>query len=187
MPKLINLLPDAIVRDRERTFTLYREIIISLISLILFLLFNLILLFFSIRSSDALEAVLARQTSVVQQINEFESVEQRLFLLKQKLLRYSRFNRDNPFLNEVWGQFQSFADEGVSVVNVRYNEAGILTATAESPSLRQAADFLIALKDTENLSAFTVTEVGYDIRSEVFLFVTEFDLSVEEEMEDVTP
>lgn len=176
MSKSINLLPDPILATQREISRFYQGTSIVVIILILFALLNLVMLFFSIQTNKNLEDLLAQEDAAKVEIKELRPIELKLFQLRDKLFRYNRFKRDSLYLEVIWDNLQSAAQGTVTMENVTVNQDKLLEVKAKTSSLAKAVEYLLELKNTDELSRFRVSAISFDSGDRTYIFTTVFDL-----------
>lgn len=159
MPKLINLLPDPILDTQKKFSNLYQGTAMILIGLIIFVLVNLTVLFFSIRAAGTLEDVQARALALEQEIDNLQSVESKLLVFREKIALYEAFAKNNVPIDEVVRQLT--ASPMVYLVGIEYQDNQTLVAHFDAPSEASMVQFLRQLDEVESLRTFEVTDVAY--------------------------
>ena len=176
MSKSINLLPDPVI-DTQRDFTkIYQGVIITLIGLILFGLFNLVLFFLSQQSQEALTQAQNQSDTLTQEIQALQPVEQEIAKLQKKLLDYQRAKNADINFREYWGEILSSATDDMVLTGFELSSQGELDISASTVSLPNAVEFLLALKDSDDLSNFRVLAINYNVINDRYFFETKISI-----------
>jgi Tfp pilus assembly protein PilN len=176
MSKSINLLPDPVI-DTQRDFTkIYQGVIITLIGLIVFGLFNLTLFFLSEQAQNSLLETQNRSDTLTEEIRALRPVEQEIARLQSRLSDYQRAKNVDKNLRQYWDIILSAATDEMQLTDLELNTQGGLNVSATTDSLRNAVDFLLVLKNSDDLSNFQVLAINYSQTNERYFFETKITI-----------
>lgn len=169
MSKTINLLPDPVIETQKEVSTVYQGTLVSIIGLIVFLLINLIFLFFHVRATNMYGGIQAEAALVQEEISAFSSLTSDLRLLQARVQRFVRQELNNVNGHAVLTSVLQSDVEGITVANIEIVNKD-LELTVHASTLEQAVEFLRAIKRQEQFPSFNINDLGYDGIDEVVSF-----------------
>lgn len=171
MSRSINLLPDQVIDTQRKASRIYQGTVLSIIGLIIFILLNLILLFFASQVERTLQVSEAHASTLQQEIKTFEPLETKLAILRDYLSNFQRFNKTSIDIEDFWNKLTEMSKDKVSIVTFDYVDQDASNLRASTDSLANAVAFLLLLKsESESFGTFRITEVQYEGGTKQFFF-----------------
>jgi len=161
MSKTINLLPDPVIETQKEVSTVYQGTLVSIIGLIIFVLVNLIIIFFLTSATNTYDQVQDESASIRSEISTLTAVNSNLRLMRSRIQRFVRLELNNLRGHAVLADIIQPSVENIQVIRTELANNKQMSITASAPSLEVAVDYLRSLKRQEEFSSLQVNDVGY--------------------------
>ncbi len=176
MSKTINLLPDPVIETQRQATTVYQGTVVSIIGFIIFVLLNLIFLFFVVRTNGQYDQVVKEAERIEQEIRTYADISTDLRSLRGLIQRHVRMQRGHMRVGEV---IESVTTDGDSLVVFNEIELkdGELVLTNSTSSLEDAVTFLRSVRTNSLFSDIVVNDIGYKGLTQDIIFKTTVTLA----------
>lgn len=173
MGKQLNLLPSQYIESKESTSLFVQQTVLVVIGVIIFSLFNLVIILFSVSQRNTHDVLNAEISASIHSIDELRPIEARLLLLHQKLLQFDRMQMTRIDFDRMWQIINESSENVVEVTLLSYvPDDTRVQIDLHARSLTHAVAFLVLVDKAGFFEDLQVDSLVYDGTTK------EYDISI---------